>query len=174
MDKKNMKIQSVTKLSFSKLQDKKYNGLCYSCNEKYTPNHVCQKLFIIEVVWDEQKEQYFNEGKSDEENEESEISLHAICGNVGSSTMRVYGKIKSAPVIILIDSGNTDNFISSEVVSKLQMNDTRILSVKVASSNKMRSQGIFTELQFSVQGIKFTESFHAIPLYEYDLVLGPK
>lgn len=73
--------------------------------------------------------------------------LHAIGGNVGSSTMRVHGKIKSAPVIILIDSGSTDNFMSSEVVSKLQlkMDDRRILSVKVASSNKMRSQGIFKE-----------------------------
>lgn len=47
--------------------------------------------------------------------------LHAIGGNVGSSTMRVHGKIKSAPVIILIDSGSTDNFMSSEVVSKLQL-----------------------------------------------------
>lgn len=73
--------------------------------------------------------------------------LHAIGGNVGSSTMRVHGKIKSAPVIILIDSGSTDNFMSSEVVSKLQlkMDDRRILSVKVGSSNKMRSQGIFKE-----------------------------
>lgn len=73
--------------------------------------------------------------------------LHAIGGNVGSSTMRVHGKIKSAPVIILIDSGSTDNFMSSEVVSKLQlkMDDRRILSVNVASSNKMRSQGIFKE-----------------------------
>lgn len=73
--------------------------------------------------------------------------LHAIGGNVGSSTMRVHGKIKSAPVIILIDSGSTDNFMSSEVVRKLQlkMDDRRILSVKVASSNKMRSQGIFKE-----------------------------
>lgn len=73
--------------------------------------------------------------------------LHAIGGNVGSSTMRVHGKIKSAPVIILIDSGSTDNFMSSEVVSKLQlqMDDTRILSVKVGSSNKMRSRGIFKE-----------------------------
>lgn len=73
--------------------------------------------------------------------------LHAIGGNVGSSTMRVHGKIKSAPVIILIDSGSTDNFMSSEVVRKLQlkMDDRRILSVKVGSSNKMRSQGIFKE-----------------------------
>lgn len=73
--------------------------------------------------------------------------LHATGGNVGSSTMRVHGNIKSAPVIILIDSGSTDNFMSSEVVRKLQlkMDDRRILSVKVASSNKMRSQGIFKE-----------------------------
>lgn len=41
--------------------DRKKKGLCFHCDDKFTPGHKCKKLFSIEVVWSGE------EGSSEEE-----------------------------------------------------------------------------------------------------------
>lgn len=55
--------------------------------------------------------------------------------------MRALGRIKGVAVIILLDSGTTDNFISREVVSTLNlpMSNSVALQVGVASGDKIIS-----------------------------------
>ena len=46
------------------------------------------------------------------------ISFHAIVGTKHPQTIRVLGKLKNKNVTVLIDGGNTHNFIDLAIVSK--------------------------------------------------------
>lgn len=47
--------------------------------------------------------------------EKLHISLHAISGSSSPNTMRLMGMIGNQPVIILVDSGSTHNFLDPRV-----------------------------------------------------------
>lgn len=68
------------RLSWDELKRKRSLGLCFSCDERYTPDHCCQKsqLLLIEGLEDED-----DEGDEDDQTpgtEEPEITLHALTG----------------------------------------------------------------------------------------------
>lgn len=49
------------------------------------------------------------------------ISLHAIKGSHGPHTMRFKAKIGTFTTIFLVDTGNTHNFLSTNLVTKLSL-----------------------------------------------------
>jgi hypothetical protein len=49
---------------------------------------------------------------------EPQISLHALSGFLAPQTLKLIGYIKHHKVIVLIDSGNTHNFIHRRVVEE--------------------------------------------------------
>jgi len=54
-----------------------------------------------------------------EEEEDGEISLHALPGLVNSKTNRVEGKVRNHRLMVLIDSGSTHNFLDEKITKKL-------------------------------------------------------
>lgn len=100
-------------------QDK---GLCYNCDDKYSPGHRCkmQRLYLLddsgtedecgsqEIESTQEEVENLNESETEET---PEISLHAMAGTTSPQTMRLRGHLGRQPVVILIDSGSTHNFI---------------------------------------------------------------
>lgn len=43
----------VKKLSPIELNDKLARGFCFNCDDKFSPGHRCNKLFLIEGVYEE-------------------------------------------------------------------------------------------------------------------------
>lgn len=99
------------------MQKRREKGLCFNCDEKFTPGHKCKvkQAYLIEPVDSSEDETEHIEV------EEAEISVHAMSGVRGPKTMRVNSRIKNRRVIELIDSGSTHNFINSEVARKLNL-----------------------------------------------------
>ncbi|KAK6911287.1 hypothetical protein RJ641_023380 [Dillenia turbinata] len=81
-------------------------------------------------------------------------------------TMQVIARIGHYEMVVLIDSGSTQNFISERMTNLLQLlvMPTKPFSVKVANGKPLQRQGI--------QGILFILTLYTIPLIELDLVLG--
>lgn len=76
----NSSKQIPKKLSWEKFKRKLSLGLCFSCDEKYTPGHRCKQpqLFIMESEQEEEvepEEEYDTEPKP-------EISMYVICSNL--------------------------------------------------------------------------------------------
>ena len=112
------------RLKPQQLEEKREKGLCYSCDSKYTKGHKCaeKKLFYIDCEEEEEKEKerskeedIFQEQSLDEEQINPTISCNALVGITTPQTIKIEGQIKKKKVIVLIDAGNTHNFIHCRV-----------------------------------------------------------
>nr|TKR91483.1 hypothetical protein D5086_0000223020 [Populus alba] len=88
------KIQNsspMKRLSWDEMQKRRAQGLCFNCEEKFTPGHRCKgpQLLLLEGCCE------YPEGDDIESSLEfqPEISLHALSGWTAYKTMRVMAKI---------------------------------------------------------------------------------
>lgn len=85
-------------------------GLCFKCNEQFSPEHVCKKLFLIQANLEDNDEDVEMEDDGFSEDEVSKISLHAMAGIQTPNTTRVNVRLGRQPIMAVIDSGSTHNF----------------------------------------------------------------
>ena len=103
-----------------------------------------------------------------------EITLYALVGSPSPGIMRIEGKIQGQCLVILIDTGNTYNFLDAGLCSslKLAIDPTLAFDVEIASTATMRTLGTCQDLQVQVQGHHFCMDLNVLPLGGCDLVLG--
>jgi len=113
--------------------NRKAQGLCFRCGEKYHPLHHCaeQQLRLLVLGDDEtvNKEKEIIASEEKEQKEESTLDCGAmgmfgeveICGNerIIPSTLRLEASINGVFVVVLVDIGASHNFISPHVVVAL-------------------------------------------------------
>lgn len=167
----------VRRLAPAEMQERRIKGLCYNCDEKFTPGHRCKKLFLIEACYDGDNDVVIDEDEVIIEDSKvvPEISLHAISGVKASSTMQVKGTMGSLTTIVLVDSGSTHNFISEDIARKLglQPKVEEQFKVVVALRERLPSRGKCTNVKLLLQGIfPIVVDFYILPLEGYDIVLG--
>ncbi|WVZ93415.1 hypothetical protein U9M48_039395 [Paspalum notatum var. saurae] len=94
-------------------------GLSYNCDEKFTYGHKRKKLFILEIVSDNNPVEPEHEQEQSEE--EPLISLHALTGIRATTyhTMCIWVLIGNRRLTAFLDSGFSHNFINSEVAEDL-------------------------------------------------------
>lgn len=110
-----------------------------------------------------------------EDNEDNpNISLHAITGPGTSRTMRVSGSLHNQELVILIDSGSTHNFVDPVVVqkAKLLVDSSHTLAVTVANGDKVKSEGKLYNLKLRLQGHTFAIDAYVLVLGGCDMVFG--
>jgi hypothetical protein len=129
----------IQRLSPEEIADRQRKGLCYNCDEKWVKGHRCreQKLFHMDVnvsvTVDEVSPKEISEEESEQtppipdivdpanSQEEAIISLHAISGIQTLQTLKIKGYIKYHQLVVLIDSGNTHNFINRSTTVALHI-----------------------------------------------------
>lgn len=98
------------------MDERRRKGLCYNCEEKWNPSHVCKnpRIYLLQVdgvAIVNGKEQ---EGKGEiprvleikgvTKEENLEISIHAISSSPSNNIMRLLELISTLSVEILVDS----------------------------------------------------------------------
>lgn len=73
----------------------------------------------------------------------AEVSLNSVSGLTPPRTMKVRGKIGDREVVVLIDSGATHNFLSTDIVDELTIivTDSGPVGVKLGNGLIARSHG---------------------------------
>ncbi|KAJ0025979.1 hypothetical protein Pint_08072 [Pistacia integerrima] len=140
----------VKMLLADEIVEHRVKGFCYNCNEKWGPGHRCKKLFLLEAVEEDEKEQE-DDVVITWVDDMPEISIHAMCGSNAPQTMRVMGRI--------VRQGYKP---SSE--GKFEM--------AVVSGEKLSSPGQCKGICMRMQKVTLTVDFYILPLEGYDAVLG--
>ena len=130
-------------------EDRRRRGLCMFCAQKFVQGHRCIKSQLYQILIDEpeanegEPEEFLDcvdsleagDQKEDKDGLKPTISLHALMGTEGCQTMRVLGKIKKQNLVMLIDSGSTNNFIDHSAAKRLKCPTRTITGVKVTVAN---------------------------------------
>lgn len=114
-------------MTIEELNKRRRKGLCFKCNEKFGPGHVCKKLFLIQATISDSDDDMEIEDDGVQEDLSPGVSLYAMARLLAPNTMRV-----------LIDSGSTHNFVSEKMARKvgLQPISRGHIEVMVASGKQ--------------------------------------
>ncbi|KAJ4754640.1 polyprotein [Rhynchospora pubera] len=166
------------------MEQKRALGLCYWCDEKFTPGHKCTKKNIHmlegELEAEEQAMLQFEEVGEEEilgEEEtvvQAEISMCVPNGQPSTRTLKFKGMIGQIPICVLLDSGSSHSFVNPAVIQCLPHKLTKIppLKVKIANGESMTSEYLCESMLFSIQDHTFEKVLRVLDVQGYDLILG--
>jgi len=157
-------------------------GLCFTCGERWGRDHRCGPMVQLHVVEEllamvqpkEESGPSSDQAAGDTGSEFMHISQAAVEGSQGATTMRFQGTVQNQEVLMLVDSGSSHTFISTELAERLKATPSTIapLRVKVANGGVMDCGQELLNLEWWTQGVQFHTSFKLLPLGSYDIILG--
>ncbi|KAK6153045.1 hypothetical protein DH2020_012684 [Rehmannia glutinosa] len=163
-------------LTASEMAARREKGLCYNCDEPFSFRHRCKQRITYMIMTEEEELSYIQEALNPPLNQMDEIqmSLNAISGEDGLTTMRLYGECEGHKLHILIDSGSTLSFIQEATAKRLgcKLEPAKPLLVKVANGQRMVSSYKATGFQWTMQGQLFSYSLRLLANKGCDLILG--
>ncbi|XP_059284972.1 uncharacterized protein LOC132038306 [Lycium ferocissimum] len=174
-------------ISPAEMQAKRAQGLCFWCDDKYTPGHKCnlpKQLFVLEMEEGEPDkgievlEQIEEDGEKDKwSNTEVNtplISFCALTGLQGAQTIHVVGYHEKRPIQLLLDGGSTHNFIDVNAVKKLGCTviPTPPSNVSLGNSSVETTSGLVKDFKWMMNGTTYCLDLIVFPVGKYDVVLG--
>lgn len=123
----------IKRLTLAKMTARREKNLCFKCDERFTPGHLCQPAQFLCLFADLEDEHPPDPGPPCPDNTPEHpampeelhvidnpcISYHALTGQVVPSTLKLIGTINGKEIIVLVDGGSTNNFVQSQLVSHL-------------------------------------------------------
>ncbi|KAG6484069.1 hypothetical protein ZIOFF_060863 [Zingiber officinale] len=169
------------RLTKEEIKERMAKGLCWHCDEKWHRGHQCKqkRILMIEPIENSEEEDDFYEGETQDninevQDDSMAISVHALEGLQTLQTMKVKGFIKKQPVMILIDSGSTNNFLDSTLARRLKQKIERAstFDVKVADGRSLTSPGKCEGIKIILPNYELITDLFFLPLDGCDVVLG--
>lgn len=164
------------------MNNRKQQGLCFNCDEKYHFGHRCKPTHILMILPDINlddnpaptnfmpnpppiSEHPDNTTLCPEPSQE--ISFHALTGSSHPRVIRLPASIKGKPISILVDSGFTHNYLhpKTEKLFGLEINDINSFAVTVGNGEKLRSSDCCENVSVQIQGNVFYIDFHLLKLW---------
>nr|KYP50904.1 hypothetical protein KK1_027260 [Cajanus cajan] len=136
-------------------QERWRRGICFRCEEKYSPGHVCKNKQIRIML---------EEGETEEDEEEeiqwggkpstTTLDFRSMVGMTSKHSFKCWGKIGDNSFLVLVDCGASHNFIADSVVRKLGLvaEKTEPYWVKVGDGHSVKAQELCAGLAIEVQG----------------------
>ncbi|GKE03848.1 putative unclassified retrotransposon protein, partial [Tanacetum coccineum] len=163
-------------LSKIETRARREKGLCYYCDERYTPRHKCSKpqLFMISDIQEIEERQHEEPMVQQPDETPAEISFHAISGTILPQTLRFPGRIQNKDVVVLVDGGSTHNFIDQAWGDRFGLTVVHDVHFEVVVGNreKMVCTGRVKDLTIVIQGYTITTDFFVLPVAACPIVLG--
>lgn len=154
------------RLTVPEMEERKRLVLCYNCDDKFSRFHTCKNLFLWEIDYAVGADEAI-------EDSEPQISLLTISGVHTSKTMQIELRLGNASFIILLNSGSTDNFVSTEAADRADVSfaPRADLRVAVANGKRVAYAGVCHNAMITIADESFFIDLHTIPLGGYDIVL---
>ena len=173
---------TLKRLSPEEIISRRERGLCFNCDEKYHRGHRCASRVFFLVAEEDPAAVEVNIEELDPRPDPTEthdllaaqISFNSLAGHLAPETLRLLWTISSHQVIILVDGGNTHNFVQEELVVRLGLTtqETRPLRVMVGNGQHLACNQWCEVVAVNIQGISFTIDMYVLPIAGANLVLG--
>lgn len=156
-------------------------GLCYTCDEKFSPNHRCANKQYMLIDCEEGGDELLEECPTptaveniEEQPSIHHLSLHAFQGQQGKATIRFVGNILGIEVQILLDGGSSDCSIHPRIAKHLQLpiEPASQVRVMIGDGYSMQGEGVIRELPVQIQGYIITFPAFVLPIAGSDVVMG--
>ncbi|PIN17346.1 hypothetical protein CDL12_10004 [Handroanthus impetiginosus] len=152
-------------LTAEEMKTRREKNLCYNCDKIYTPGHRCKQRHVYMMMTAAEKDAYTGEFVSSEVAgkevviKEGKVSLNAMLGSMGESSIRVERVVARKRVQILIDNGSTHSFVDERIVEKLdfERNYDSPLIVSMADGYTLTSRVTFPDFSWSMHKLIFTQ-----------------
>ncbi|XP_052203128.1 uncharacterized protein LOC127808594 [Diospyros lotus] len=145
------------------------------CGDRYHPGHQCKRQILLLEGEEEGEQDKAKEGvEGGDEEDNGEISLHALKGVADNKIIKVGGQVKDCNLMILIDSRSTHSFLDESMAEKLKcpLTGTIPLSVTVANGQRVLSNFTCKGFCWEMQGEKFETDLKLLQLGGCHVVLG--
>lgn len=173
----------VRGLTRDQINEKRRKGLCFSCDEPYSREHICKRPHLFMIIPSVPAEVIEEECCIDKEiedtlvttgEEDSQITRHALLGHSTNNTIRLLGMANGKFIRVLVDSGSTNNLLDPQAAKRVKtaLLNTNFVSVTVADGFKVESHQNYPNLQWTIQGDEFHTEFRILPLGGIDVVFG--
>eukprot|EP00253_Pinus_taeda_P029117 PITA_29117 len=175
----------VQKLSPADMAERRKKGLCYYCDEKYSPGHKCKepKFFQIDATNYssseeapplEELEEAEEDNQKDNVPDEPVISLHALARISSPQTLKIRGFIKHRLVVVLIDSGSTHNFIHQRVAEAVHcfVRAVSNFQVQIVDGGTMKCECRCENVKLQMGDYQLKTHMFAIHIGGCNIVLG--
>ena len=133
------------------MEQRRAQNLCFKCGDKYSPTNVCKIKQLnsmieedtedsVETIHEHHEEELNGQVEQEAVEGGLEISINALTGSVGHSTLRIQGNLKGKPINVLIDSGSTHSFVTTRWAKDgVELVHTNPLAITVANGEKLYS-----------------------------------
>lgn len=112
------------RMDFQEMQVRKAKGLCFTCDDKYSPTHNCLNKLLLLLQWDDTKTENSNSDflidphpTKEVQETTTKLSLNPISSSTVFGIKRFKGFLGSQQINILLDGGSDDTFIQPRVVN---------------------------------------------------------
>ncbi|KAK6115436.1 hypothetical protein DH2020_007705 [Rehmannia glutinosa] len=174
--------QPIKLLTIAEMAARRDKGLCYNCDEKFTFGHRCKQRINYMIMTEDEELAYLQDTPAteaiyeppQEQMDEIQMTLNAISGEDGLTTMRLFGQCGEHMLHILIDSGSTLSFIQEATAKRLgcKLTPAKPLLVKVANGQRLVSSQKAEDFTWEMQGNNFAYSLRLLKNEGCDLILG--
>ncbi|KAH1257825.1 hypothetical protein GmHk_03G007703 [Glycine max] len=171
----------IKRLTPEELATKRERGLCYNCDDKWSPSHRCKAPFFLLIAEDDVPDldpppQPLDDPTSPTAPDTShvQISFNALADTSAPEALRLYGHIHHSRLTILIDGRSTHNFVQTRVEKYLQLplTVTPPLQVTVGNGTTIPCNQLCQRTALQIQGQTFYVDLHVLPISGVDIVLG--
>jgi hypothetical protein len=166
--------------------ERRRKGLCFNCDEPYTPGHTCAHLFYLETVDDAEVETLIAELDATTLSEAGittygpvdatafVVSLHAMASIKTAKTMLLPVMIHGERLTALVDTGSTHNFLLRDAMRRLALQPAGAekFSITIANGDRLACQGVARQVPVLIGDEPFSIDCVGIDLGCYDFILG--
>nr|GLL22031.1 uncharacterized protein LOC112097934 [Ipomoea trifida] len=173
----------IRRMSAAEVQARREKGLCFYCDQKYSPGHRCRRSLHLLIAADDIGEDGNGLGEPDTALEESHAdeeitgdisALNTLAGQGNPRSLRLWGDISRQKCLVLIDSGSTHNFIKPSAVEMLQLpiQPIKPFQVYIGSGDTLLCSHYCPNVTVVLQGTTFQIDLHVLPIAGPEVVLG--
>jgi hypothetical protein len=129
--------------------DRKQKNLCFKCKGPYSRTHQCPDKHLKVLVTDDD-EGSEDEGKilavevsEEEEGVDGEMNVLSLfqLGQSKPQSIQLKGILQEVPIVILVDSGATHNFIDKRLVQKMgwPADNSKSMWIRLGDGSRVQS-----------------------------------